>query len=895
MAESFDNKIILTGDPLHDVRAVRNLCYVKAPQQLSLLTQERNVSLQLLDADTIKSCFITLVSTIETQSQEIGTVRESLDALCGGLGTRTKEEISELQRTVTTLQAALNNLAQNVQGFTEEDSAGDLGDDPNTSAPAGADEAVDGFCSDEAIVSANDKMIFEETEQQPPIDEGLDEELKSTSASLALLSPALPPASAAPASMLQTGKAVFEGFNMEEGRRLWRKFIREVMRNKQKESNAVGVLKSRAMKGQSIADRIRRIEEKMYVEFKRLREMLEANAARDEERAKALEVLELRVDALKKHMSDCVTRRELDSHLDVHNAKLEESRQRRQLADLEAMLKHERDKAHDIYTAIKKATDELRIESCGVLDRTEEANESALCACVDHDIALREYRHALAVRAAELPFLRNALNKIDATLVKVAGTDDERHELQRRTNDALAIFSNVESLHTNAQDKLAESDAIMREVWWQLVKTRQRDMPEIDLTMLSSDDAKARELTQSYMSQLKREVSLKASNDDVGKLAKHLEELRSRVESGVDGRYSTDESRLVAVERGLADLVHSVDRRIRAEVERLVDLAFQKLLSSSKPKHEFAIQADVASIEEQLRAHLKTHAQQIATLFAHKADKQTVELDLNAKLDKADADELATRGALQDFADSVNELSADLAACRSQRNRDLAALKRQLQDLVHDALPHREDFDNAAATTTCLTCAREVPETTRDVEQITRHRQLLPRLGADTEIHSPGALVNEAEPKADVYRAGFRMPLRAGVERPGTAPSGGERSAPNTLASSALQPGSLADISSTPLDATLQLPASASHNQLQTMFYQRDTAQTAFAASFLEGYSPPPGNHLRWEGKVVRTTDRPLTSTGDRTRRAKITALLKHVDRDMLVARSTGTSNKSMK
>lgn len=888
MADSFNNKIILTGDPLHDARAVRSLCYDKAPQQLSLLTQERNVSLQLLDADTIKSCFITLVSTIETHSEEMGTVRESLDALCAGLGHQRSEEISELQRTVTTLQAALNNLAQNVQGFTEEDPTGEQGEDFTTPAPAAPDLADGRLWADEAIVSQNGQLLDEEMEKQTITYEDIDEEFKSTSASPPMLSPALPPASSAPASSYQTGNAGFERFDMEEGRRLWRKFIREVMRNKQKEHNAVGVLKSRAMKGQSIADRIRRLEEKMYVEFKRLREMLEANAARDEERAEALEAVGLRLDALQNHLSECLTRGELDRYLGVQNAKLEESRYRKQLADLEAKLESEHDKVHSIFKAIKKATDRLRIEACGVLDRTDDANESALCACVDHDVALRERRDALSVRAAELVFLRHALDKIDSTFMKVVAADDGRHELRQRTNNALANLSNIESIHANAQDELAESDTIMREIWRQLVKTRQRDMPELGVAIPSSDDIKARELLQSYMGRLKREVSLKASNEDVQKLSKQLEVLTTRVESAMDG---ADESRLVAVERGLTDLGRSVDRRIRMEVERLVDLALQNRLSSTTQENELAIKSYVASIEEQLRAHLKTHAQQIATLFAHKADKQTVELDFNAKLDKADADELATRGALQELAGTVKDISADLATCRSQKDRDLAALKRQLQDLVHDALPHREDFDNAAATTTCLTCAREVPETTREVEQITRHRQLLPRLGTDNEIHSPGALVNEAEPKADVYRAGFRMPLRAGLERPGTAPSGGERSGPNTLASSALQLGSSADISSIH-DATLQLPASASQNQLQTMFYQRDTAQNTFAASFLEGYSPPPGNHLRWEGKVVRTTDRPLTSTGDRTRRAKMAALLKRGDGHMLVARSTGTSNK---
>jgi len=82
---------------------------------------------------------------------------------------------------------------------------------------------------------------------------------------------------------------------LTEARRLWRKCIRQIIRANRQKTNAVGVLKSRALKGHSIADRLKRMEEKTYAQVRDLKRELDGNTESDNVRDELIETLAQRV------------------------------------------------------------------------------------------------------------------------------------------------------------------------------------------------------------------------------------------------------------------------------------------------------------------------------------------------------------------------------------------------------------------------------------------------------------------------------------------------------------------------------------------------------------------------------------------------------------------------
>ena len=99
-----------------DAQAVADLCAAATPKFLSLSTgggATLQLDLRVLDADTIKSCFTALVTTIKTQSEQLATMKTALEA----------GDSSAMAAQIKELESALINLAQNVQGFTEDDAA----------------------------------------------------------------------------------------------------------------------------------------------------------------------------------------------------------------------------------------------------------------------------------------------------------------------------------------------------------------------------------------------------------------------------------------------------------------------------------------------------------------------------------------------------------------------------------------------------------------------------------------------------------------------------------------------------------------------------------------------------------------------------------------------------
>ena len=64
------------------------------------------------------------------------------------------------------------------------------------------------------------------------------------------------------------GQASHVSKDLSAARRLWRKAIRLVITNQRQQQNMVGCLKSRAMKGMSIGERLKRIEDRLYKDVK---------------------------------------------------------------------------------------------------------------------------------------------------------------------------------------------------------------------------------------------------------------------------------------------------------------------------------------------------------------------------------------------------------------------------------------------------------------------------------------------------------------------------------------------------------------------------------------------------------------------------------------------------
>ena len=94
--------------------------------------------------------------------------------------------------------------------------------------------------------------------------------------------------------------------------RRWRKAIRAVIKMNKKKGNMMGVLKSRAAKGMSIVERIKRLEDRIYDELVRLQEAMKQNKLEDHEDRLRVRMFQQDIDALsKKLLTDYSTRAEV--------------------------------------------------------------------------------------------------------------------------------------------------------------------------------------------------------------------------------------------------------------------------------------------------------------------------------------------------------------------------------------------------------------------------------------------------------------------------------------------------------------------------------------------------------------------------------------------------------
>ena len=119
---AYEPQLETTGDAAADSDAVRRLCESKPAQNLSIGGAGLGLSFNFLDADTTKSCLVALSSSIRSQAGSMEAMRGDVHAamVASGAGGKDHLELEGLRERLRELEGALTNLAQNVQGFTEE-------------------------------------------------------------------------------------------------------------------------------------------------------------------------------------------------------------------------------------------------------------------------------------------------------------------------------------------------------------------------------------------------------------------------------------------------------------------------------------------------------------------------------------------------------------------------------------------------------------------------------------------------------------------------------------------------------------------------------------------------------------------------------------------------------
>ena len=112
-----------TGDVAKDSDAVRKLCETMPAQALSIGGSGGfGLDLRFLDADTTKSCLVALSSSIRAQHGTMESMKRDVHEamVASGAGGKDHLELESLRERLKEMESALTNLAQNVQGFSEE-------------------------------------------------------------------------------------------------------------------------------------------------------------------------------------------------------------------------------------------------------------------------------------------------------------------------------------------------------------------------------------------------------------------------------------------------------------------------------------------------------------------------------------------------------------------------------------------------------------------------------------------------------------------------------------------------------------------------------------------------------------------------------------------------------
>ena len=442
------------------------------------------------------------------------------------------------------------------------------------------------------------------------------------------------------------------------------------------------------------------------------------------------------------------------------------------------------------------------------------------------------------------------------------------------------LVEDLEAAFGAARASLADLDALAAKAWDDVGKKLKRK-PSGDGAPAAAAPAEVSAEVAEYLAKLDGDVARlkkdKADGDDVLEQAKIADRLRGELAALVedhaatrgavaDARDAADDlgERVRASEAAVAGL-DDRERRLKGETRDLVELLLKAELSAlerSDADEDRVSRDDVDDLSLQL-ARL---AGQLNGLAESKIDKQAHAADLEAKADRAALDAYAPRGLAAELDETLARCRGDLGDLRRKTDRDLKVLKRHLEALVAEALAERDGVDGSAATTQCLTCRRDVPETNGEGAAVAGHRKLLPRLG--TPPGSAGGRPGSPDDadRGDVYRGGFKMPLPGGPhDRPGTAPDA------RTAAEAAA-------LGSTMMRSAPAKPGRPHTPQIMAIVEPLARPGTAGAPGAMDGYAPPPGNHGgdfrnaggRMEGRALKSEKVVVPSTN----RGRVNSLL---------------------
>ena len=503
---AFESMITLSDNVFADAAAVKSLCEREPAQHLRIGGGAFSLDLKVLGADATKSCLVALSSSMTSQHETIeemrGDVREALVA--SGAGGRDHLDAEAMRAKMRELEAALTNLAQNVQGFTEEEQGGDGGEEedslvddaesfvaplpePEEDAAAVAEAAAAREDRRTAADAATGARVFldeldaadrrselealehkhaEAQRLAAEAQEVMGQQLEAMQKALAKVHDdkakhdlevsqakerhnllerkhdaerALRESAArtslvksrfstvrnrvTKARSLGNAQMLQDMAKLVEARRLWRKCIRQIIRTNRQKNNAVGVLKSRALKGQSIADRLKRMEEKNYNQMQVLKRDIDGNVAQDNCRDEMIEAMARRIDALERRLEGCASRADVESAaaaaaggggLDAACfAGLEEQKkvlgdvmdalvgtEQRRAAGLRSKLRDLSDRLRDALSRANEVGDELAAGLDAIRAGYENPITRDLAATLGSSVALAEVRERLsAVRA----------------------------------------------------------------------------------------------------------------------------------------------------------------------------------------------------------------------------------------------------------------------------------------------------------------------------------------------------------------------------------------------------------------------------------------------------------------------------------------------------------------
>ncbi len=610
------------------------------------------------------------------------------------------------------------------------------------------------------------------------------------------------------AKLIGSAKTVATSKDLSGARRTWRKAIRLVITNNRQQANMVGVLKSRAMKGMSVGERLKRCEDRLYKELRELNDKLNKSLDGESEREAAVARLEEAIAemreqlrALPETLSDVFAPKketqeaidDLTSRLGAMASTLAEIKAAADAPERFAALEKEHaalaERLSGYMNAAKKMQEQqltkrvqsyfdgivgLQEPAADIKKQLEETLDTRTLdaqnpltrkpvAFFQDDTELRGKRRKLEGMEGLAGVYGTGLSDVSVTLACYA---DAGEAMPALADTVQKLLKRTETEHARLTETLNGGtasaggfDELLRQVWADFA------VPQGG----GGSGAPSQEMID-FLARLEKELALKASTEDLGAVQQKVDQTGAELSNNVvltgqlagsvdklDGATESLDQRVKELEKvTLAE----IDKRIGAQVQALTDTFFARLeLAESGVKEN-------ATAMTEVRAQLQEQAASLQQLYINKADKKALQAGLDLKADKSELAELLQKDALRDLEELLRQLRANFDALKDKQAADTARMMEQMKKLLAEMLAKSDGLGkkggSAGTTLACLLCGDQVPEVSV-CDFATGHRQLLPKLGQS--VSGANSIVN-AQFREDVYRAGFRMP----ANRPGTTP-----------------------------------------------------------------------------------------------------------------------------